>query len=286
MPAALRGQLNSAGVCYLIARQGPLDSSKASLYFPFMRRRRKAEKSREERSPSRSGSRKTSLAQQAKATLRRVQFSSGICLGAFELSPQLTRAQQRALEYWILRLPAPLLARFVRLKITAAEHLAVVRENLFIGSVPGPAQLLRSTHTHAASFIPERYIVLDQALFRRRVETGRIFYHELCHFLWPRLGNATRHYFEAEIREEFSQGIRGELGYSAAWRKEKLQRESDGSMKSRSRRWREYVCESFCDTGAYVLLGRERRPRHSEYTLPRSARERRSALWSALLLRS
>ena len=117
-------------------------------------------------------------------------------------------------------------------------------------------------------------MVLHRRLFRRRVELGRILYHELCHFLWPRLGNPLRRGYEELVRAEFSKGVRGELGYSSEWRKEKLRAEG-GRVPRQTRLWREYVCESFCDTASYALLGSERRAGHSEYTLSRAARERR-----------
>ena len=130
-----------------------------------------------------------------------------------------------------------------------------------------------------------RYVVLDAALFHRRVELGRILYHELCHFLWPRLGNPSREKFAALLVREFRQGIAGELGYSAEWRKAKLTAGVKGKRRKEflGRSWREYVCESFCDTGSFVLLDRERRRNHSEYTLSGMARDRRCWQWSQLV---
>ena len=215
--------------------------------------------------------------ERARAALAPVAFRSGMCVGGTELSPAMSRAERRAAAFWIRRLPAGFTARLPPLKLAVADQLGSARASVLINEVPRTQSRLPNNHFHAASFIPQRYVVLRRSLFRRRVEFGRILYHELCHFLWPRLGNPLRQRYEAILRREFRDGTRGELGYSAELRKEKL-RAAGGSpeRKARLRRlWREYVCESFCDTTAYVLLGSERRVRHSEYTLSRAARQRR-----------
>ena len=214
------------------------------------------------------------VAQRARATLARVAFTSGMRVNGIELSPHMTREERRALEFWIRRLPAGFAARLPRLKLAVADQLGSARASVFINEVSPENNSSHPNHLHAASFIRQRYVVLRRELFRRRVELGRILYHELGHFLWPRLGNPSRQSYEALLRREFRDGTRGELGYSAELRKEKLR--ADGSPKGRRTQarqlWREYVCESFCDTAAYVLLGLERRVKHSEYTLSRAAR--------------
>lgn len=217
------------------------------------------------------------VAQRARATLARVAFTSGMRVGGIELSPHMTRKERRALEFWIGRLPAGFVARLPRLKLAVADHLGSARASVFINEVSREEKPPPANHLHAASFIPERYVVLHRNLFRRRVELGRILYHELGHFLWPRLGNPLRQGYDAMLRREFRGGARGELGFSAELRKEKLRAEGGPAGRRRRPRgvWREYVCESFCDTAAYVLLGPERRARHSEYTLSRAARARR-----------
>src|ERR1035441_9078694 len=53
----------------------------------------------------------------------------------------------------------------------------------------------------------------------------------------------------------------GELSVSAEWRKRAL-RAAD--IDGRTRRWREYCCESFCDTAAWLYSAREL---HEEFTL-------------------
>lgn len=107
---------------------------------------------------------------------------------------------------------------------------------------------------HAGSFLRERRI----AFHCNRAEFGRILVHELFHFVWLRLGNPARHSWERLIRAEKS---RGELGWSAQWRKDLLKRTD---ISGRSRAWRLYCCESFCDTAAWLYSGRRR---HPEFTL-------------------
>ncbi|MGH9661584.1 MAG: hypothetical protein ACRD96_23755 [Bryobacteraceae bacterium] len=128
---------------------------------------------------------------------------------------------------------------------------------------------------HAASFVRRRRIVFDTALLRRPRELERIFVHELFHFAWVRLGNAGRRAYEEIVAAEIRHGILGETGWSAESRKVRL----DGqTARRRTRRWREYVCESFCDTAA-CLLGPSRRPK--ECTLSAGAIEARRRWFTA-----
>ena len=207
------------------------------------------------------------------------RFGRGVRFLRMELSARLRPEERRALAEWIRRLPAGFAERLPRLKLAAAEQMRLAKARVVIdekplGEMPQGLIARPEDHLHAASFIPQRTVVLHRGLFRRRVELGRILYHELCHFLWPRLGNPLRWSYEELVWAEFGKGVRGELGYSSEWRKEKLRAEG-GRVSGQKRLWREYVCESFCDTAAYVLLGSERRAGHSEYTLSRAARERR-----------
>jgi hypothetical protein len=125
---------------------------------------------------------------------------------------------------------------------------------------------------HAATFIRRRVIVLDRELKPGTPEHERILAHELFHFVWVRLGNPRRLAWERVVREEWGRRVRGEAGWSAEWRKREL-----GAMDvaQRTRRWREYCCESFCDTGAWVVTSNE-----SEMTLGKIARAGRKA-WFA-----
>lgn len=142
------------------------------------------------------------------------------------------------------------------------RHLRAWRGKLHYG--PGPGQEI-----HAASFIRARRMVLDAALRRSPGELARIALHELFHFVWVRLGNGERRSWEELLRRQLAEGAQGELGWSAEQRLRAL-RPSD--IGTRSRRWREYACESFCDTAAWAF-GRLRR--HSEFTLAAAWRRQR-----------
>jgi len=122
---------------------------------------------------------------------------------------------------------------------------------------------------HASSFVRERRIAFDASLAGDPREFARIFVHEVFHFAWLRLGNARRWSYEELLREELLGRARGELGWSAEWRKRALLPEDP---HLRTRRWREYVCESFCDTAAWIFSGVRS---HEEYTLACRFRERR-----------
>jgi hypothetical protein len=237
-----------------------------------------------------------STVRRAKATLRPLRFASGARSGPVEISPRLTRAERAAVKYWIQRMPAAfsnqlISSRHELVKVAVAEQLISIGGSVFIGenlsrkrncSTRKDSQ--RFSQPHAVSYIPERYLVLERALFRRRIEHGRILYHELCHFLWPRLGNQRRHRFQELIRRELRDRARGELGYSSEIRKASLLAASRQGISRRAlaRKQRDYFCECFCDTGAYVLLGSERRAKHSEFTLGRATRERRARVWEAV----
>ena len=127
----------------------------------------------------------------------------------------------------------------------------------------------RGSEVHGASFLRQRRIVLDAALKNQPRELARILTHELFHFAWLRLGNSKRRSFEDLVRREIEGRIEGELGWSAESMKTALRGE-DSSR--RSKRWREYICESFCDSAAWLLAGNGA---HEEFTLPLAARRLR-----------
>ncbi|MFN3326541.1 MAG: hypothetical protein ACK5AZ_23845 [Bryobacteraceae bacterium] len=124
----------------------------------------------------------------------------------------------------------------------------------------------RGEPVHAASFLRERRIVLDSSLLRQPEELSRILIHEIFHFAWVRLGNLRRHSYERLLATERT---RGELGWSAEWRKAALKQ---ADVRNRTRRWREYTCESFCDSAAW-LFGTA--GRHPEFTLEAAGRQGR-----------
>lgn len=123
---------------------------------------------------------------------------------------------------------------------------------------------------HAGAFLRERRIEYDCAAR----EFPRIIAHEVFHFVWLRAGNPWRRQWEELLAEEFGAGARGELGWSAEWRKGELTAQD---VTARSRRWREYCCESFADTAAWLYGGL---PDHPEYTLADAPRALRRA-WFA-----
>lgn len=103
-------------------------------------------------------------------------------------------------------------------------------------------------------------MILDSALLDDPAEMARILGHELFHFVWIRLGNPVRRSWENVLEAEFEARARGELGWSAEVRKRNLRA---GDLSRRTRRWREYVCESFCDSAACFLAAAD----HPEFTL-------------------
>jgi len=127
------------------------------------------------------------------------------------------------------------------------------------------------TPVHAASFLPQRLIILETELLLNPSELKRIWLHELFHFVWWRLGNPSRRSWEQVLLKERSVG---ELGWSAEWRR-KLLAALDRDL--RTRRWREYCAESFCDTGAWISLGC---PAHPEATLAARAQQIRRRWWA------
>ncbi len=122
---------------------------------------------------------------------------------------------------------------------------------------------------HAGAFLRKRRLVLDSGLISRPSELARILIHEIFHFAWVRLGNTRRRSFEELVAHEIRRGARGELGWSAQLRKNRLR---PPDVRDRTRHWREYICESFCDTGAWRFAGVRA---HAEFTLDAVSRARR-----------
>jgi hypothetical protein len=120
---------------------------------------------------------------------------------------------------------------------------------------------------HAGTFLQQRRIAFDCTMW----EFARIFTHELFHFVWWKAGNPARRSFERLLSGEWKAGARGELGWSAQWRKQALR---SPDVRGRSRRWRNYCSESFCDTAAWLYAGAGR---HSEFTLEGRFRPARRA---------
>jgi len=137
---------------------------------------------------------------------------------------------------------------------------------------PIRVELRQSLGPHmAAASIPRRLILLDRQVFLYRGDFERILVHEIFHFAWCRLPNATRRGWERVLRTELDDHARGELGCSAEWRKEKLK---SRDPIDRSLAWRRYACESFCDTAAWLYSGLRT---HEEFTLARAFRRHRKS---------
>ena len=135
------------------------------------------------------------------------------------------------------------------------------------GSMPrieaAPGLRDRRGPVHAGAFLRQGRIAFDCT----RAEFPRVFVHELFHFAWLRAGNPVRWSYEDLLRSERRARARGELGWSAEWRKRAL---TPAEAARRSRLWREYCCESFCDTAAWMYSGVDR---HPEFTLPARYRD-------------
>ncbi|HBY64009.1 MAG TPA: hypothetical protein DEH78_29655 [Solibacterales bacterium] len=173
--------------------------------------------------------------------------------------PSLNAAQRETIRIATRRLP-PLTGAPVR--VVFQPSLRAWRGRLLIESD-------RGHEVHAAAFVRERRVVLESALLADRRECSRILVHELFHFSWLRLGNPRRRSWEQLLRAEWKRHARGELGWSSEWRKAAL---TAGDLRERSRRWREYACESYCDTAAWLFSTINA---HGEYTLAARHRELR-----------
>jgi hypothetical protein len=132
---------------------------------------------------------------------------------------------------------------------------------------------------HAGSFIHRREIVLESGLTACPRELARVIVHELFHFVWLRAGNPLRRSYERLLEAEMARQAWGELGWSAESRKRSLR---PGDRLRRSRRWREYVCESFCDSAAWLLAGLRA---HEEFTLTLRHRRARREWFRPVLAR-
>ena len=129
------------------------------------------------------------------------------------------------------------------------------------------------TEVHAAALLRQREVIFDSSLLSHAPELIRIFAHEVFHFVWTRIGNATRKSWEQLILSESRLRVKGELGWSAQLYK-------DRARTPTGRRWRDYLCESFCDTAAWYFSGQHT---HEEFTLPAWARMRRKRWFRAMI---
>lgn len=128
------------------------------------------------------------------------------------------------------------------------------------------------TAVYAAAFLRERKIILEEALLSNPPAFRLILLHELFHFVWLRLGNNARRAFSGLLLEERQRGARGELGESSAVKKQLLTKGAGDWL------WRDYVCESFCDTAAWRYAGVDE---SDDFQLSRCWRKRREAWFEA-----
>ena len=124
---------------------------------------------------------------------------------------------------------------------------------------------------HAAAFIRRREIILETDLLARPHLLRLILVHEIFHFVWARLGNRMRAAFSELLAKEQQAGARGELGGSAVIKKELL---VPADYPRNSPAWRDYVCESVCDTAAWLSSGVRR---HRAFTMGKRWRRSREA---------
>jgi hypothetical protein len=124
--------------------------------------------------------------------------------------------------------------------------LTVRRGELLSGAATG-------TPVYAAAFLRQRRIVLEAGLLSDPAVLRFIFVHELFHFVWMRLGNPIRVEYSGLITHEIKRRVRGELGESSAVKKAALGKAPQHSLPAAV--WREYVCESFCDSAGSLFAG-------------------------------
>ena len=156
----------------------------------------------------------------------------------------------------------------MKMKIDFRPNLHARSGKLFAG---------RKAHgeaVHAGAFLRKGLVTLDSSLLEDAPELIRILTHEMFHFVWRRLGNSARLEWEHLLAAERTVF---DLGWSAESRRRAMTR---ADVKLRTKRWREYCCEAFCDTAAWVFS--PRLP-HDEVSLPAAARQQRRRWFVRLL---
>ena len=149
-----------------------------------------------------------------------------------------------------------------RIKVMFRPALTAHAGKLLSGSGKGTA-------VHAASFLRTREIVLEDRLLKTPKRLRRIFAHEVFHFVWLRIGNQKRRSYEMVLEAELRRGAHGELGWSAESLKQDL---TAADCAARTSKWRQYACESFCDTAGWAF-GSNRK--YAELTLAKGFRKLR-----------
>jgi hypothetical protein len=149
-----------------------------------------------------------------------------------------------------------------RIHVSFRPHLTAYKGKLLSKSPNGDA-------VYAGSFLRERKIILDELMLRTPRVLERIFVHEVFHFVWSKLGNRLRASYERLVLQELEWKVSGELGWSAESMKQQL---AASDVRNRTRRWKDYICESFCDTAGWLFGSATR---YSEMTLGREQRDAR-----------
>ena len=140
----------------------------------------------------------------------------------------------------------------------------------------------RGTPVHAATFIRQRRIVLESQLLAKRTTAQTILIHELFHFVWMRLGNPRRLSFTNLLALEVELRAEGEIADSAAVAKARWK-----SCPASTPLWKNYVCEAFCDTAAFLYAPHSHSPAFAPRWVTRPASlvpSQLSAWWLALLI--
>ena len=117
--------------------------------------------------------------------------------------------------------------------------------------------------------------MLERDLFAADRMLRLIVVHEVFHFVWARLSNHARREFADLLLYEIGHRARGELGESAGVKKNLL---TASAQSYNARLWRDYVCESFCDTAAWLYSGVKH---HNSFRLAHRWRKRRHAWFQA-----
>jgi hypothetical protein len=149
-----------------------------------------------------------------------------------------------------------------RIHVSFRPSLTAWRGKLLSKSLKGDA-------VWAGCFLRKRQIVLEEQMLRTPRVLERIFVHEVFHFVWSKLRPSLREAYQNLILSELQRGARGELGWSAESMKTKLTEEDRLTC---SRRWKDYLCESFCDTAGWMFGARRH---YSEMTLAKTFRDGR-----------
>jgi hypothetical protein len=149
----------------------------------------------------------------------------------------------------------------ISLSVSFQPELTVHNGKLLSGSPQ------KGSPVYAASFVRKRKIVLTTDLLTDPPMLRLILVHEVFHFIWPRLSNAIRKEFGELLRAELEGHARGALGESSGVKKQVWSRSAAA--------WKDYACESFCDTAAWLFAGVRR---HQSFRLAKVWRTRR-AFW-------